>query len=389
VDDTSCSGTDWCAALTIDSLECTDLYATCQPNCEEPVNFSFLQTDGVPTGPAGPGDSDLATSVPNADTLLMKPGDKISVHMFDAPAPAVSGALGGSDAFEAKVVDETQHTSGYIQASAANGFEYVDMLCQVGLANFQPEYNTAAKANINPWAALQTDVSTEYETGHFEPCSSLTGEITNPFDPNDTGGTYTTCAGAYEGSSPTEGAEASDAICYPANDPHTGYDGPGTTAVGAPIANCQDNYYQNGDLDFDGTPYRAEWPTGPKATSLNPSSFVESLPTTMGKQYSKWYFQTDVALSESTCKMSSSGTVTGCSVPPKGTEVDTPSHTAFYPYWTEVDSHGTCTIEFGNVRSGTGVNDFGRDAQYGKDQYHTWGYPEYVGPVKDNTCKKR
>ena len=386
VDNTSCSGTAWCAALTIDSLECTDQYATCQPACEEPINFAFLQSDGIPTGPAGPGDSDFDTSVPNGSTLLMNPGDKITVHMFDAPAPAVSGALGGNDAFEAVVDDLTQGTSGYMQASAANGFQYVDMNCDVGLANYQPEYNTAEKANINPWAALQTDISTEYETGHFEPCSSLSGEITNPFDPNDTGGTYTTCSGAYEGTSPTEGAETSDAICYPANDPHTGWDGAGTTAAGAPIANCQDNYYQNGDLDFDGTPYRTEWPTGASPTRLYPSSFVESLPTTNGKQYDRSFFQTDIALSESTCAISSSGVVSGCSVPPSGPEVDTPSQTAFYPYWSEVDTHGTCSIEFGNVSTGAGVNDFGQDAQYGTNEFSKFGYPEYESAPRANTC---
>ena len=232
----------------------------------------------------------------------MKPGDKITVHMLDAPAPAVAGALGGNDAFKAVVDDLTQGTSGYMQASAANGFEYVDMNCDVGLANYQPEYNTAATGNINPWAALQTNISTEYETGHFEPCSSVSGSVTNPFDPSDTGGTYTTCSGAYEGSSPEEGAETSDELCYAANDPHTGYDGAGSSFVGAPIANCQDNVQQNGDLDFDGTPYRTEWPTGAKPTSLYPSSFVESLPTTNGKQYHRWFIQTDIALSESTCQ---------------------------------------------------------------------------------------
>ena len=271
VDNTSCSGTQWCAALTIDSLECTDLYATCQPNCEEPINFAFLQTNGVPTGPAGPGDADFNTSVPNGHTLFMNPGDKITVHMYDAPAPTVAGAQGGNEAFTAVVDDLTLHRTGYMQASAANGFEYVDMNCNVGLANFQPEYNTAAKANISPWAALATNVSTEYETGHFEACSSLTGPIANPFDPNDTGGTYSKCVGAYEGSSPSEGAEASDEICYPANDTHTGYAGPGTTAVGASIANCQDNVLQNGDLDFDGSPYRTQWPTGASPTSRYPS----------------------------------------------------------------------------------------------------------------------
>ena len=82
IDDESCSKTEWCASITIDSLECTNLYATCQPNCEEPINAAFIQMNGVPTGPAGPGDSDLNSAIPNSETLLMKPGDKISVHML-------------------------------------------------------------------------------------------------------------------------------------------------------------------------------------------------------------------------------------------------------------------------------------------------------------------
>ena len=381
IDNESCSRTEWCASITIDSLECTNLYATCQPNCEEPINAAFIQMNGVPTGPAGPGDSDLNSAIPNSETLLMKPGDKISVHMFDAAAPPVSGALGGNDAFEVAIDDATQHTSGFMQASAANGFQYIDMSCNTALANFQPEYNTASTANIIPWAALQTDISTEYETGHFEPCSSLSGEVANPFDANDTGGTYTKCSGAYEGDD-HEGDETSDELCYPANDPHTGYDGHGTSITGAPIDNCQDNVVQNGDLDFDGTPYRTEWPTGSTPTSTYPSSFVESEPSTNGKPYAQWFIQTDIALSESTCKAAS-----GCTVPPSGSEVDQPGHTAFYPYWSWVDTNGSCTLEFGNVSSGAGVNNIGKDTQYGTNEFPVIGYPEFEGPIYDNTCQ--
>ena len=387
VDNESCNDTGWCAAITIDSLECTDLYATCQTACEEPINFAFIQTNGVPTGPAGPGAADFDSSVPNSDTLIMKPGDKITVHMFDAPAPAVQGALGGTDAFEVVIDDLTQHTSGFMQASAANGFQYVDMNCDTALGNWQPEYNKAKASNIIPWAALQTDISTEYETGHFEACNSLTGEFANPFDSFDTGGTYSTCVGGDEGTTGAgEGDETTDGICYPANDNHAGWNQGTGTAIGPPIALCEDNYTQNGDLDFDGTPYRTEWPTGASPTKRYPSSFVESLPTSNGNQYSQSYFQTDVALSESICQASSTGTVTGCSVPPSGSEVDQPGHTAFYPYWTEVDTKGTCTIEFGNVSSGTGVNDFGKDAQYGSDLFSKLGYPEFESKVRANTC---
>jgi hypothetical protein len=66
VDSESCSVTKWCAALTIDSLECNYNFATCNPSCEEPVNFSFLQTNGVPTGPPSPQLADVSSFLPNA-----------------------------------------------------------------------------------------------------------------------------------------------------------------------------------------------------------------------------------------------------------------------------------------------------------------------------------
>ena len=48
LDAVSCDDTHWCAALTIDSLECTADYGTCNGSCEEPQNFAFIQTDGQP-----------------------------------------------------------------------------------------------------------------------------------------------------------------------------------------------------------------------------------------------------------------------------------------------------------------------------------------------------
>ena len=90
--------------------------------------------------------------------------------------------------------------------------------------------------------------------------------------------------------------------------------------------------------------------------------------------------QTDIALSESTCSGTTS--TAGCSVPPAG-----PGD--FYPYWSRVTSPHGCTLEFGNVSSGRGVNDYGQDAQYGSDQIATLGYPEYEGPVMSNNCSGR
>jgi hypothetical protein len=102
----SCDNSHWCSALNIDSLECSPDGSTCNDKCFEPVNFAFIQRDGVPTGPPSPQLSDLATETPNSRTLLMNPGDTIVVHMFDVPL------RGGGHALEASERDLTTGQSG-------------------------------------------------------------------------------------------------------------------------------------------------------------------------------------------------------------------------------------------------------------------------------------
>jgi hypothetical protein len=165
-------------------------------------------------------------------------------------------------------------------------------------------------------------------------------------------------------------------MCYNAGDTHTGYDGPGTATPPDQITGCQDNWFQNGDLDFDGTPYWKEWPTGIFPNTY-PSSFIEQFPTSGSRQYSQFFFQTDVALSESTC---TSGGAAGCTVPPAGPG-------GFYPYWSEVKLGGFCALLFGNVSQGFLLNDFGQDAQYGQDLSSQIGYPEFEGTPQNNTCR--
>ena len=48
-----------------------------------------------------------------------------------------------------------------------------------------------------------------------------------------------------------------------------------------------------------------------------------------------------------------------------------------YPYWSGTKVNGQCVFEFGNVSSR--VNTFGKDAEYGTDQFMTLGYPEFIG----------
>jgi hypothetical protein len=358
VDSESCDATHWCAALNIDSLTATPT-TNPNPKCVEPVNFAFIQKDGTPTGPPSPQSANLNTFVPNGNTLLMNPGDRISVHMSDAPAS-------GGHAFEVVINDLTTHQTGFMQASAANGFQTTSAsTCAGNPFNFEPEYNTAGKNNIIPWAALATNISTEFETGHFEACTSVTGAIApNPFDGNDTGGTFSQC---------------NDAVCYAQGDTHPNYDGLGSSTAPVQVSHCQDNVAQNGDLDFDGSPYWKEWPTS-LLTNRYPSSFLEQFPTSNGRQYSKFFFQTDVALSEATCTPT---TLSGCTVPPPGPG-------GFYPYWTALQAPGLglCALEFGNVSGFGALNTYGKDAQYGKNQFPTLGYPEFVGPVHNNTCAR-
>ena len=151
----------------------------------------------------------------------------------------------------------------------------------------------------------------------------------------------------------------------------------GGTAPPDQVTGCLDNFTQNGDLDFDGTPYWKEWPTSLR-TNLHPSSFLEQFPTSNGRQYPQYFFQTDIALSESTCTPS---TLSGCTVPPQGPG-------GFYPYWSQGLGFSGCSLEFGNVSFAIGFTNFGKDAQYGKNQFPTLGYPEFEGPVHSNRCAR-
>ncbi len=68
--------------------------------------------------------------------------------------------------------------------------------------------------------------------------------------------------------------------------------------VSWPIAGCQANFFQNGDLDFDGTPYIRDWPDG---SPNHPTTFSYVGPISNGRSYPKIQFETDIAGSENNC----------------------------------------------------------------------------------------
>jgi hypothetical protein len=353
-DGLSCDDRHWCAALTIDSLECTNGFATCNSNCEEPVNFAFIQTDGVPAGPPSPQLADTATVTPNRSTLLMNPGDKLKIQIFDNPA---AGAL------ETQVRDLSSGKTGFMQASAANGFMNTSIAdCSGSPWSFRPLYSTASTINQGAWAAANINVA--YEIGHFTPCTTLSSATTVPVGSyNDPSWQF--CNGPYENAGPPDGtqtsAEPSDAPCFYAFDTH----GPLHAAPDL-VTGCT-----GGDLDYDGTSYWSDWPN-----SLVPGTFPSAMtigqPTTArGTRYPQLQFLTDNPATNSLCDPTQP---VGCVVPP----TQAPGH--FYPYWTQAQVDGHCVWEFGQMRNG---NTFGEDAQYGTFTT-ALGLAEDASPIMHN-----
>ena len=389
VDAPSCDATHWCAALTIDSLEAQFNFVDLNPACTEPVNFAFLQRNGVPTGPPSPQLADVSTFTPNSKTLLMNPGDTVVTSIRDT-----------SQGLLAIVTDLNTRQTGYMVASAQNGFMNTNYQTCAGTPfNFHPEYNTAQQQNQVPWAALEGGVLMEQEIGHFEPCSSLSNTLAYTASYAD-GQTFSdpttaqTCVGGFEGSgqvgegpcslstgvcqnATTEGGapcpsdnftsgalcEFSDMTCVPAG-LRTIYVNGTPQQVSWPIAGCQDNYFQNGDLDFDGSPYVHDWPDG---SPNHPTTFSYIGPFSNGRSYPQIQFETDIAGSENDCNIA---TGTGCTVPPLGPG----NQPVFYPFWSVGHSPFLgCAWNFGDIIPGRTVKSFGGDAEYGTPDVARYG----------------
>jgi hypothetical protein len=389
-DDTSCSATKWCVAMTIDSLASQFGFVHLNLNCPEPVNFAYLQTNGVPAGPPSPQKTNGHTFTPNAHTLKLNSGDVLKVSISDP----LTGTRAG---FTTKVADLTTHQTGFMIASARNGFMHTNYkTCAGSKFTFHAEYNTARQRNQVPWAALEGGVLMEQEIGHNEVCSSLTNtDATNAPGLSDPT-TADTCVDGNEGASTTgEGScdtgtgictnptaqgvtgptacpsnnftspnlcEYADGTCIPQGTRSVTLNG-ATVSENSPINFCQANRFQNGDLDYDGISYQTtSWPNG---TGNTPTSFRYAGPfLSSGKPYPQIQFETDAPGSASLCDPS---TGTGCVLPPISA--------AFYPYWTLTNKAGqgigglfpahACIWNFGNTITGITTKTFGGDAQYG------------------------
>jgi hypothetical protein len=405
VDSESCSVTKWCAALTIDSLECNFDFATCNPNCEEPVNFAFLQTDGVPTGPPSPQLADVSTFLPNSHTLLFNQGDVLQISITD-PAQG----------FTTTIRDLTTGQTGYMVASASNGFMNTNIdTCDGTPFTFHAEYSTASVQNRVPWAALEGGVLMEQEIGHSEVCSSLAND--DPYSAVYSNGqsytddqTYDTCDGGSEGAGQTgEGpcnpstdicqnaetqgpdgpqacpsdnaasgdlCEYADGFCFPQGARTVQINGVNTSEW-SDANQCFADRYQNGDLDFDGLSYqRSAWPSG---SSDHPTAMEYVGPfQANGQPYPQIQFETDIGGSSYLCNTSTGG---NCTVPPISAH--------FYPYWSlspqlhALGSNKTsCVWNFGGNLPNTLVS-FGGDKEYGSPDLSWYGGTS-ISPVQLN-----
>jgi hypothetical protein len=343
MDAQSCDNTHWCAAMTLDSLEYTAGFQTGNPNCVEPVNFGFIQKNGVPTGPPSPQLENVKTFTPNSHTLLMRSGDSLRVSIYDVPVGH------GQVAMRARVKDLTTGKSGFMTSSAANGFMHTSIVdCSGTPYNFAAEYNTAAPANIMPWGIGNTNIATDMEIGHFESCTSLTGPGVLRFGSfADT--FYQHCHGPYEQTTAPDAPQTNDdPPCYFRGDTHRGRSAPDLVTGCEPVTGPFPN---DADLDFDGNSYWADWPNS-LTPNRYPSPFLQHQPrTTGGATYPRMELETDLPAFEVTCQP----TGKGCAIPAPGA----PGH--FYPWWTLAKVHGACVWEFGQMTNG---RSFGKDAQY-------------------------
>jgi hypothetical protein len=167
---------------------------------------------------------------------------------------------------------------------------------------------------------------------------------------------------------------------------------------GPTVAGCL-NFATGGDIDFDGSSYRLDWPDGTRnnATSVAIRSVKGGGigPLSRSDRSGRYdqpfpiiQIETDVSASESTCQTNG----VGCVVPPVGAQ--------FYPFYaiTKNEDHEDyavttdgrhndnedCTLVFGNFTN-PDFNNFGGDAQYGASNLY-WFFGQNTSGPRSNPC---
>jgi hypothetical protein len=331
-----CAATVYCAAMTIDSRtldQNNGVLNTAACNAfilggQEPINWAYVTRSGVSQAPANP----LFTgtgSAPNfaavnpdlTKDLLMKPGDRIRVHMHDTPA-----------GFRVDLTDLTTDQHGSMTASIANGFGHIlftpgSKTCQEAPYAFHPAYSTANPRG-NTWSAHTYNVAFSDEIGHFENCLALDAN----FNCSSPGAQDATLDG-------------DDTACVP-----------GTDSTLVHIDGCL-----NSDNDYDGQSYRLDWPGTNAAPGqdrmLHPSPVIFTSPLIGGvRNYSTVAFETDMPRIEASDSQANppfcnNRTGANCVNPPAGAQ--------FYPFFSTRIDRGSCAWQEGGPFIPGTMNDFG------------------------------
>jgi hypothetical protein len=368
----SCSPTQWCAALNIDSLSLNPVTGqTNNSNClnavgEEYVNFAFVTKNGVATGPANPLDATTGgtyTPDPSKD-LFMNSGDQLRVSFTDTP-----------DGVKVTINDLTTGRSGSMTASPANGFAQIKFdpngtSCTAIPYAFHPMYAKSTPDTRVTWAAGSYNVAYDTEIGHFQFCTGPVAIPDTPFGLDSMGNPTTCPTGDDEGYGANLGpadnnpmAFDDDFFCFPADE-----------ALTYKVAGC--TYTNTG---FDGASYQPLWPDG--NTALHPTALQFSSPKSgpnYNVQYKQVGFEADLpAIEFTTCNTS---TGEGCTLIPT---TDEGEPAAFYPFYTTNPSPNGCVWEFGNNIPGQ-ISNFGENAQYGTllSQTYTQG-AGFINQIND------
>ncbi len=336
----SCNATQWCAALTIDSLSLNPVTgqannATCLAKTgEEYVNFAYLTKNGIPQAVPNPVQFNPSQQTPNPQKVLfMNQGDTVSLVMHDT-----------ANGLQTSMQDLSTGQSGFMTASAANGFGQVKFdpngtSCQNIPYNFHPMYSTSSEMTRDTWAAGSYNIAYDTEIGHFDFCNGATVQYVPLTGVSCPSGNTEGIAGDQE---PTD---SDDVACFPAS--------------ASTLVQVQGCLGEN-DPGYDGTSYQDYWPDG--NTALHPTSVKFSSPKTgtgYNTQYNRVAFETDLPATEfATCDTS---TGTGCTLIPT---TDDGSPATFYPFYSITNVNGICVWRFGNHIPGS-TNDFKQNQQYG------------------------
>jgi len=354
---TSCDPRMWCAALNIDSLSRDALTGQLNnPAClaavgEEYVNFAFITKNGLSTGPANPLQSTVGgtfTPDPTRD-LFMNSGDTIQVTLHDT-----------SNGLEIDLNDLTSGQSGFMTASATNGFGEVkfdpngtncDPTTHLISTNFHPMYSTSSPDTRVPWAAHSYNIAFSDEVGHFDYCTGSTPIPATEFGVNPTTGAPISCpAGDFEGvkgdREPAEGLASGgdDNFCFPAS-----------RSSLYQISGCTDS-----NFGFDGVPYKRLWPDG---NPNHPTPILFTSPLTgegFNQNYTQNAFEADLPDLEAVvgaCNIVTPSTPgSSCTLLPP-TDDGTPAD--FYPYYS-IPKSGPCRWQIGDAIPNSNL--FGQNA---------------------------